>query len=238
MREKLYPLLTFLAKYKVKYRVEAVNACSPLPDKPVIYAANHSAFCDIPIVLRMMGRHIYPFVGKQNLEVLDKIFLTLNGTIWVDRQNKESRAEAKKTLIKYLVKGCSVLWFPEATWNLTANMLMLPMRWGIIEVAHRAEAQIIPMALEYDRNKRTCRVKFGNPMTGDVLADKAEGIRLLRDELATLRWDLMCNNDVLHREQLDVMQLKSEAESAIDEYPPLDWEYEITLQLCCCNGKK
>lgn len=46
--------------------------------------------------------------------------------------------------------------------------------------------------------------------------------------ILSLRWDLMCNNDVLHREQLDVMQLKSEVKSAIDEYPPLDWEYEIT----------
>lgn len=228
MGEKLYPLLMFLAKAEVKYRIEAVNVCIPLPDKPIIYAANHSAFCDIPIALRVIGRHTYPFVGKQNMGILDKIFLALNGTIWVDRQNRESRAEAKTTIIKYLVKGCSVLWFPEATWNLTANLLMLPMRWGIIEVAHRAEAQIIPMALEYDRNKRTCCVKFGNPMTGEVLADKAKGIRLLRDELATLRWDLMCNNDVLHREQLDVMQLKSEVESAIDEYPPLDWEYETT----------
>lgn len=99
MRKKLYPLLMFLTKAKVKYKVEVVNTCNPLPDKPVIYTANHSAFCDIPIALQAIGRHTYAFVGKQNMEILDKIFLLINGTIWVDRLSRESRAESKELLI-------------------------------------------------------------------------------------------------------------------------------------------
>lgn len=67
MRKKLYSLLMSLTKAKVKYRVEAVNACCPVSNKPIIYAANHSAFCDIPIALRAIGKHTYTFVGKQNL---------------------------------------------------------------------------------------------------------------------------------------------------------------------------
>ncbi len=226
MREKLYPLLMSLAKMKVKYRVEVVNMCCPVPNKPIIYAANHSAFCDIPIALQAIGKHTYTFVGKQNLGILDKIFFALNGTIWVDRQNRESRAKSKANLIKYLNKGCNILCFPEATWNLTANLLMLPMRWGIIEVAYRTGAQIIPLVLEYDRSKRICYVKFDKPLMGEALADKAEGIRLLRDKLATLRWELMSDSGILHREQIDTEQLKAEIETAITEYPPIDWEYE------------
>lgn len=228
MREKLYPLLMFLTKAKVKYKVEVVNIFNSLPDKPVIFAANHSAFCDIPIALQAIGEHAYPLVGKQNMGILDKIFFSLNGTVWVDRQSRESRAEVKVLLIKLLHKGCRILWFPEATWNLTANLLMLPMRWGIIDVAHRSGAQIVPLALEYDRGKRVCRVKFGRPITGRDLGDNAEGIRLLRDELATLRWELMCDSDILHRRQIDTGQLRAEVESAIAEYPPIDWEYEAT----------
>lgn len=226
MGEKLYPLLMFLTKAKVKYKVEVVNTCKPLPDKPVIYAANHSAFCDIPIALQAIGRHVYPLVGKQNLGILDKIFFALNGAIWVDRQSRESRAEVKVLLAKYLHEGCSILWFPEATWNLTANLLMLPMRWGIIEVARQSGAQIIPLALQYDRSNRLCRVKLGVPITERDLADNAEGIRLLRDELATLRWDLMCDNDVLQRKYIDTGQLRAEVERAIAEYTSIDWEYE------------
>lgn len=124
-------------------------------------------------------------------------------------------------------RGCNILCFPEATWNLTVNLLMLPMRWGIIDVACRSRAQIIPMALEYDRSERVCRVKFGSPIAGEELINKAEGIRLLRDELATLRWELMSYNAVLHRKQIDIGQLRAEVENAIADYPPIDWEYEV-----------
>lgn len=233
MRERLYPLLMFLTKAKVKYRVEVVNACCPVPDRPIIYAANHSAFSDGPIALRSIGKHTYILVGKQNLGFLDKLFFALNGTIWVDRQNRESRAEAKATLMKYMNKGCNILCFPEATWNLTANLLMLPMRWGIIEVTHRTGAQIIPLALDYDRRKRICCVKFGRPLIGETLADKTEGIRLLRDRLATLRWELMSSHGTLHRKHIDIEQLRAEVETAIDEYPPIDWEYETACIYQC-----
>lgn len=48
--------------------------------------------------------------------------------------------------------------FPEGTWNLTENLLMLPMKWGIIDIAKETGAQIIPTALEYDREQKKCFV--------------------------------------------------------------------------------
>ena len=61
------------------------------------------------------------------------------------------RSDAKAKILFYLRHGQSILWFPEGTWNLTDNLLMLPMRWGIIETADKAQAQIVPMAIQYDR---------------------------------------------------------------------------------------
>lgn len=228
MRKKIYPFLMFLTRAKVNYNVEASNNSMSLLDRPVIYAANHSAFQDMPIALQAIGKHSYTLVGKQNLGILDRIFFALIGVIWVDRKDRKSRSTSKKAIIDYLKKGRSILWFPEATWNLSANLLMLPMRWGIIEVAHQTEAQIIPMALDYDRTKMVCRVKFGMPMSGEELTDKEEGIQMLRDALATLRWELMCDGVVLSRRQTDIAELRKEVESAIDEYPPIDWKYEVS----------
>lgn len=217
-----------LTRTKVNYQVKVINNSKPLSDKPVIYAANHSAFQDIPIALRAIGKHSYTLVGKQNLGILDRIFFALIGVIWVDRRDRKSRGTSKEAIIEYLKKGRSILWFPEATWNLSANLLMLPMRWGIIEAAHQAEAQIIPMVLDYDRTKMVCRVKFGMPMSGEELKDKGEGIQMLRDALATLRWELMCDSVVLSRRQTGITELRKEVESAIDEYPPIDWKYEVS----------
>lgn len=44
IRDKLYPLLMFLSGIKVSYKVEVVNTCTFLSDKPIIFVANHSAF--------------------------------------------------------------------------------------------------------------------------------------------------------------------------------------------------
>jgi len=95
--------------------------------------------------------------------LIDRIFFNLLGAIWVDRKNKKETAKVKDKILRYLKRGQSILWFPEGTWNLTENMLMLPMRWGIIEVAHKADGQIIPMAIRYDRKNKKCQVKFPPP---------------------------------------------------------------------------
>lgn len=225
-RDFLYPILMFLTGTKVRCKVEAVNTYSPLPGKPIIFAANHSAFQDSPIALRVTKRRSYALLGTQNLAFIDRVFFALNGTIWVDRRDKADMAATKNGILAYLQKGQSVLWFPEGTWNLTASQLMMPMKWGIIEVARSAGAQIIPAALDYDREANTCRVKFGAPMAGDALENKAEAIRDLRDAMATLRWDLMCDQPVLHRADITPEQLRKEMYRVIDDYPPLNWEYE------------
>ena len=225
-RDFLYPILMFLTGTKVRCKVETVNTYTPLPGKPIIFAANHSAFQDTPIMLRVTKRRSYIFSGKQNLAFIDWIFFVLNGTIWVDRKSKEDMAASKDAVLEYLAKGQSILWFPEGTWNLTANQLMMPMKWGIIDVARSAGAQIIPAALDYNREANTCRVKFGAPMAGDVLENKSEAIRDLRDTMATLRWNLMCNQPVLHRADITPEQLRKEMYRVIDDYPPLNWEYE------------
>lgn len=199
LRDGLYPLLMFLTGTKVRCRVEVVSDCEPILGKPIIFAANHSAFQDTPIMLRVTKRRSYIFSGKQNLAFIDWVFFVLNGTIWVDRKSKEDMAASKDAVLEYLAKGQSILWFPEGTWNLTPSQLMMPMKWGIIDMARQAGAQIIPAALDYDREKNTCRVKFGAPMVGGALENKAEAIRNLRDTMATLRWDLMCNQPIVHR---------------------------------------
>lgn len=226
LKDRLYPLLMVLTGTKVKYRIETVNEPRPLPGRPIIFAANHSAFPDTPIMLRATGRRSYIFAGKQSLYFVDWLFFVLNGSVWADRRSKEDRAAAKDALLDYLRRGQSILWFPEGTWNLTANQLMMPMKWGIIDVAQQAGAQILPAALDYDRDANLCRVKFGEPMAGAALEKREEAIGTLRDAMATLRWELMSGQPLLSRAEISIEQLKSDMEQAIGEYPPLDWEYE------------
>ena len=40
--------------------------------------------------------------------------------------------------------------------------------------------------------------------------------------------ELMCDGVVLSRRQTDIAELRKEVESAIDEYPLIDWKYEVS----------
>ena len=226
LRDRLHPFMMLLTRTKVTYRVETVNTYTPVEGKPIIFAANHSAFQDAPVSLRATKRRSYIFVGKQPLPFMDWVFFVTTGTLWVDRKIKEDMAATKDAMIEYLAKGQSILWYPEGTWNLTANKLMLPMKWGIIDIAQKANAQIIPMALDYDRAAKGCKVKFGVPMTDDALENKSEAIQNLRDTMATLRWDFMSDQTVLHRADITPEQLETEMCQVLAEYPALDWAFE------------
>lgn len=213
-----------LSKTKVKYKIKVENDYMPVSDKPIIFACNHSAFPDIPIALKAIKHHCYTLLGKQNLAFADKIFFFLSGVIWVDRKDKTDTLKTKQYIVEYLKKNKSVLWFPEATWNLTDNLLMLPMRWGIIEVAQKARAQIIPIAIDYDKDKMLCRICFGEPFVAENFT-KQQGIIILRDDMATLRWDFISKREA-KRNEIDIHKEQKKIFQAVYDYPPLNWNYE------------
>lgn len=225
LRTVFYPITMLLSRTKIKYKIIIENKYIPAADKSIIFACNHSAFPDIPTALRAVKRHCYTLIGKQNLAFVDKIFFFLTGAVWVDRKSKESSALAKESVVAYLKKGKPILWFPEATWNLTDNLLMLPMRWGIIEAAQRTNAQIIPMALDYDRAKKICRVRFGETLNAETFIGKQQGIITLRDAMATLRWVFISRNQA-NRADIDLEKERTAMFQVVRDYPPLNWNYE------------
>lgn len=40
------------------------------------------------------------------------------------------------------------MYFPEGTWNLSPNLPVLPCFWGIVEIAQKGNAIIVPVAAE------------------------------------------------------------------------------------------
>lgn len=230
LRNFIHQFVLFLTKIRVKYRITVDKSCALLPDKPAIFSINHTRFYDTPIAAKAISRTFhrccYVLAGKQNLWLSDRLFFFLNGVIWVDRQSKAEMSASKNIVISYLEKKQSIMWFPEGTWNMTDNLLVLPMRWGIIDVAAKAEAQIVPVALDYHETDMTCHISFGCPIAPDETTDKVSAIRELRDTMATLRWEMWEKQTPLKCDEIDRMSLKKEMLLPLREYPPLDWEYE------------
>ena len=225
-KDLIRPVLSFIASFRVPYKVIIEQPCNLLPGKPVIYAANHFCFADTPIMGRITPKRSYILLGKQRLGFSDWIYFMLNGVIFVDRKDKEDMSASKQAMSAYLNKGRSIVMFPEGTWNLTENQLMLPMKWGIIDIAKETGAQIIPTLLEYDREKKKCFVRFGTPLVISPQDSKADAITALRDTLATMRWEYWERNGTFSRADLDVDAERKKLFYSVEEYPPIDWEYE------------
>ena len=225
-KDLLRPILSFIASFRIPYKVVIEQACCPMSGKPVIYAVNHFCFADTPIMGRITPKRPYILLGKQRLGFSDWLYFVLNGVIFVDRKDKEDMSASKQAMAAYLNKGRSIVMFPEGTWNLTENQLMLPMKWGIIDIAKETGAQIIPTLLEYDREEKKCFVWFGAPLVVSPEENKADAIAALRDTLATMRWEFWELKGIFSRGNMDVDTERKKLFYSVEEYPPIDWSYE------------
>ena len=127
--------------------------------------------------------------------------------------------------------------FPEGTWNLTDNELMMPMKWGIIDIAKEANAQIVPVILDYNREEKICCVHFCDPLLFENEIDKAVEINKLRDIMSTVRF-LYFERRKANRKEMDIDAEKREQQYSIKEFPSIEWEYESSCIYCPYSKSK
>lgn len=229
VKDTIYPALLKLAKSKVKYKIVRDNKLTKIDGHPVIIAANHTRFQDTPIVCQVLKDSLkergYIFAGKQKLGFDDNLFFYLYGSIFMDRKNKDDASMAQKAMEEYLRIGRTVIVFPEATWNMSDELLMLPMKWGIVKSAKRKEAQIIPMILDYDDKSMECHVTFGEPRLMPETPDFKEEMDALRNNMSEIRFSYMEQQSAM-RSQIDVEEEQRTRKSVVEEYPNYDYDYE------------
>ena len=221
----IYSILQRIFKKQNKHKLVLVNE-KPTIEQNAIYAVTHFCRHDFPYACQFIGERVYVLVGKQRLDIASRVGLILNGTIWVDRKDKLKKRKAMQSLFQVLQKGKNICIFPEGTWNMTQSKPILPLYWGIIELAKQSGNPIIPLALEY--RGTNCFAQFGNAILVDKDADKAELIMQLEDELVRIKWEMWELFPVLHREQKLLEEWKEEMDFRIADFPALDLEYELS----------
>ena len=197
-----------------------VNGC--------IYAINHTNGNDFPTVAQIVKHHFYilaDFTMKKDIGV--NTLNRLNGVIYVDRKNRQSRAKAKDDLIYLLNNNRNVLLFPEGTWNLSPNLLTLPLNWGIIDLSTVSGKPVQPIIISYTGGKTYC--KIGDPFYPEQDTDKKENINKLREIMATMMWELIEQGGVCHRNQIDKDYYNKWVKQQLDTYKKLDFEYERSV---------
>lgn len=196
-RKKLHPLI--LAVYTIKnhlggFQYTMVDDKREKTERFVIYAVTHIGKFDIEVVSEAVKEHFYILSGDfEHIQgIIDEPFLNLNGVLYFNETEKADRKAVTEKMISFLQEGGNLMYFPEGTWNLSPNLPVLPCYWGIVEIARKGNAIIVPVAAEqygkhFDINvgKNLDMQKYGASQE-----EKALAIAELRDILATLKWEI------------------------------------------------
>ncbi len=184
-KEIVHPLLIKLMTSKTTGELD-VEGEFPQEGNYLI-VANHACIEDIPTLGQAIKKHFYLLVSDEDQKTIDGLGLELNGVEWVHRTDNESRKKVYSNIVELLKRGKNFAMYPESTWNLSPNQLMMPMNYGCIRIALDAGKQIVPVVTYFSNLKRY--TKIGKPYTPK--ADLVESIAELRDIMATMMYTLM-----------------------------------------------
>lgn len=158
--------------------------------KPVIFASTHGFKDDAVLAIVTTGKPIYVLFGSLPLAFgsSDGIFVWILGAIFADRTDKSSRHAAKEKMIRALELGTNLLIYPEGVWNIYPDKLMGGLFPGIYDVAKATGAVVAPIACL--RNGDNSYSVLGEVF--DITQyEREEGLLILRDKMASLRYGLM-----------------------------------------------
>lgn len=164
-------------------------------DKPKVYAVTHVGRYDIEasiITRNEQAVYLWGDPGKLYLSP-EKFLIDRLGAIYIDTDHREDCHIGLENMIKHLKNGINIQIYPEGAWNIIPNKVVMPLYNGAIIAAIKGEANIIPVAIqEYGRK---LYVSYGKEMDSSKMSldNLKEETAKLRDEMATLKWELIEN---------------------------------------------
>lgn len=193
-RKRLHRLVLAICQLKNKlagHSFEILHDRRTDTDQPIIFAVTHIGKFDIEIVSAVIQDHHYVLTGDyEHLQgTVEETFLNLNGVIYFNEKVPFDRNNVSQRMVEHLRRGGNLMYFPEGAWNLSPNLPMLPCFWGIVEVAQKGNAMIVPVAVE--QYGKHFIVNIGeNFDINKYSTNKVLAINTLRDTLATLKWEI------------------------------------------------
>jgi len=231
LRKIINPIIRFFIPLTTPTRLVVVRRAKIQKNRPVIFASTHGFKEDIEDALLLANRQAYILIGSlsQVFKSSQGIAAWATGTVLVDRDDKRSRVAAREKLILALSLGANIIIFPEGTWNKSPNLLMNRLFPGVYDIARATGALVVPIAT----------LRIGQRVYGileesfDITAfDRQEGVTVLRDKLATMRWELMDKYAHAHRTDFPhgdeaASQWQKHIDSLMAEVKYYDYDVEV-----------
>jgi len=208
--------------------------------KPYIFASTHAFVEDIITNLACIDRSAYMLIGTPDqVEHNPQMYAAwLNGMVFVDKTNPENRKAAVDKMARVLESGSSVVLFPEGGWNNTENLLVQPLFAGPWLLAQRTGREVVPISMFHEYKAKDIYVRVGEPL--DLVAmEKREALDMLRDSMATMAYDLMCEHStMLRRADLGADPRMDYMEERRKEYLCTKWTRDdFGMEITCYRDK-
>ncbi|MBR4607072.1 MAG: 1-acyl-sn-glycerol-3-phosphate acyltransferase [Lachnospiraceae bacterium] len=230
-RKRLHKLI--LIVYTIKnhmggFSYELIGDKREKTNRPIIFAVTHVGKFDIEVVSEAIKDHYYLLSGDyEHIQgTIDAPFLALSGVIYFNERVREDRKSVSQRMINHLQAGGNLMYFPEGTWNMTPNLPMLPCYWGIVEIAQKGNAIIVPVAADQYGKKYKINIgtNFDMVTYGKTIEEKAKAITDLRDVLATLKWEIW-ETEPQKRDNLTGYEWDKYCEERFHEWPYFNLKY-------------
>lgn len=231
-RQKIHFLI--LGIYKVKNRLGGfsytlINDKRTETNKPIIFAITHVGKYDIEVVSEAIRTHYYLLSGDyEHIQgIIDAPFLGLNGVFYFNEKDKVDRKRVSLDMINHLQNKGNLMYFIEGTWNMSSNLPMLPCYWGIVDIAIKGNAIIVPVAAEQYGKHFVINIgeNFDMSKYDCTTIGKSNGIDSLRDTLATLKWEIWEYMPMVKRSELVGDEWDKYKEERYKEWPYFNDEY-------------
>ncbi len=166
-------------------------------DRAAVYCANHESNVDPPILFDAIHPRMHILYKHEidQIPILARAF-RLGGFIPIDRRNREASARSIEAGAASIRAGNSFLIFPEGTRSKTGELL--PFKKGGFRMAIKAQAPIVPVAIQGGRDAMRrgswlirpvhVSIRVGQPIeTIGIAADRRDDlIQRVRAEIEAL----------------------------------------------------
>lgn len=124
-----------------------VHGLENIPEGPVLFVSNHQSNMDIAIICGFIDKP-KGFIAKKELKKLPLInkWITLAGSIYLDRENPRKSMEGILEGIKTLKNGHSLVVFPEGTRS--RGDKMGEFKSGSFKLATKSKVPILPLTID------------------------------------------------------------------------------------------
>ena len=177
-----------------------------IPEGAVLFAHTHQGVLDGFVWIPTIKQHclilISAFVSK--LMMLCQIN---TGLVVVNKQDRVNQANSKLDMIRLLLDGHSLCYFPEGAWNLSPNKLHLPMRYGFLDIARKAGVPVVPVVHEYTYDSTTEKItkihtQYGMPIYISPYDDIGQKLEEYCEQISTMRFELIAEKGVFNRKDI------------------------------------